>query len=255
MVADGRAGLVCVDLALVATASLATTVGTLGAASPLPVGLVTEGPQVRTGLVAADVALETGDIVRLTPDKVLGNRGCLSVRPAALFSALRAGSRLGIDGGPLLRVGRIDGSTATTVVVEGGEVGSNRVVTVDPAPALPALTAKDVRALGLAGGLGIRHVVLSFASSSADIDWLRRLVPGAEVIARIESRAGVWNRDEIIEAADAVALDPPSLLRELSVEQVPLYQDAIVRQAAREGIPLYRPASGAGLRSAPLVLQ
>lgn len=123
------------------------------------------------------------------------------------------------------------------------------MVVVDPAPDLPALTDKDRRAIELVRALGVQHYVLSLTSSAADVDQLRQLVGGGEVIARIESRLGVWNRDEIIQAADAVWLDPQALLREIPVEQVQLYSDAIARQAARWQTPLYRQAEPARERA------
>jgi pyruvate kinase len=244
--------LLCLDLAQVSRASLESAIEVVRGNSPVPLCLVTEGAQVRTGLVAEDVDLVSGDIVRLTGDKVLGTGRLLSLRPPALFSGLRTGSRLGIDGGPLLRVGRTDGWTATAVVVQGGPVGSNRMVTADPRVALPPLTDKDRRAAERGHRLEIRHFALSSAASAGAIDALRRLVPGAEVVARIDSRAGVWNRNEIIQAADAVALDPVGLLREVPVERVPWYSDAVIHEAAREQKPVYWPADLArtGLDSA-----
>lgn len=233
--------LLLVELSQVPLGALERTIGVIRGATALPVALATEGPLVRTGLVESSVRLDAGDIVRLTAEKVLGNRAVLTLRPAALFEAVHRGTRLAIDGGPLLRVGRYDGTSATAVVVEGGEVGSNRAVLVDPAPALPPLSDKDRRAVELALRLGVRAFVLSMASGAADVDVLRRLAPDAEVGARIESRDGVWNRDEIIQASDAVAVDPAALLREMPVEQVALYEEAIVRQAARWHTPVLRP--------------
>jgi pyruvate kinase len=244
-----RVDLFVIELPEVGTAALERLVQLARDTGEVPVCLATEGAQVRTGLVESDVHLATGDIVRLTRDKLLGNRSVFTLRPAPLFSRLRPGSRLGIDGGPLLRVGRVDGLTATAVVVEGGEVSSNRVVVVDPAPDLPALTEKDGRAIELAWKLGVRHFTLSLASSAGDIDQLRRHVRNADVIARIESRLGVWNRDEIIQAADGVWVDPAALLREIPVEQVQLYEEAIARQAARWNTPVYRPAEAAWERA------
>jgi pyruvate kinase len=232
-----------IDLAHVSLAALEDLVALVQAHSAVPLALVTMGPQVRTGLVVGDVHLAAGDIVSLTSEKILGTNRRLSFRPAGLFLSLRPGSRLAVDGGPLLRVGRIEGGAATAVVVEGGEVGTNRPVSVDPAPRLPCLTEKDRRAVEIGRRLGITRYALSFAASAPDVDQLRGLVPGAEVIARIENRAGVWNRDEIIQAADAVVVDGAALLREIPVDQVSFYQDAIARQAARWHTPVYRPAN------------
>jgi pyruvate kinase len=88
--------------------------------------------------------------------------------------------------------------------------------------------------------MGIRHVALSFASSAADVDLLRALLPEeSTLISKIESRAGVRNRDEIIDASDAVLIDRGDLSREVPLEYVPFYQKAIVRQANRWNRPVY----------------
>src|SRR2546425_214530 len=95
-------------------------------------------------------------------------------------------------------------------------------------------------ARGRGAGLGIRHYALSFASSAGDVELIRALVPEAStVISKIESRAGVRNRDEIIDASDAVLIDRGDLSREVPVEYVPYYQKAIVRQANRWNTPVY----------------
>lgn len=228
----------CVDLASVPPGSVEAAVR---AAGPVTVGVVTEGPHVRTGLVAGGaVVLGAGDIVRLTGDKLVGDHRGLSLRPAALFDSLCPGTRLAVDGGPLLRVGRRDEGAATAIAVDGGEVGSNRLVTVDPVPALPPLTPRDRRGLEAASAAGVRHVVLSAATAAPDIDAARRQAPGAEVVALLETRSGLWNREEVIRAADAVAVDPVALLRELPVEQVALAEEVITRLAARWRTPVYR---------------
>ena len=69
---------------------------------------------------------------------------------------------------------------------------------------------------------------------------IRELIPPtAHLISKIESRAGVRNMDEIIEASDAVLIDRGDLSREVPLEEVPYYQKAIVRRANRWHKPLY----------------
>jgi pyruvate kinase len=110
---------------------------------------------------------------------------------------------------------------------------------VDPAPSLPALTDKDRVAIAQCMARGVRHVALSFASSAADVDLVRSLAPGAQVIAKIESGAGVRNMDGIIDRSDAVLIDRGDLSREVPLEYVPFYQKAIARRANRWSRPVY----------------
>ena len=103
-----------------------------------------------------------------------------------------------------------------------------------------SITDKDTTAIEIGVRLGIRHFALSFASSAGDVELMRALVPeGSTIISKIESRAGVRNRDEIIDASDAVLIDRGDLSREVPVEYVPYYQKAIVRQANRWNRPVY----------------
>ncbi|HZD00532.1 MAG TPA: pyruvate kinase [Actinomycetes bacterium] len=209
-------------------------------ASAKPLCLDLEGAQVRCGAMAPGVALRKGDLVRLTAAPVEGNAGELTLWPGSVFAALRVGSLITIDfDGAQVCVRETGEDHAEAVVVDGGRVRSDKGVVVAPPPALPALTDKDRAAIMLCAAAGIRHVALSFASSAADVDLVRSLAPGAHVIAKIESGAGVRNMDGIIDRSDAVLIDRGDLAREVPLEYVPFYQKAIVRRANRWSRPVY----------------
>jgi pyruvate kinase len=209
--------------------------------SATPICLDTEGAQVRCGVMAPDVTLPAGGTVRLTAAERVGTAEELVLTPAATLGVLAPGSRLSVDfHGALLRVTDVSPDGATAEVVEGGRVMSNKAVTVDPAPALPALTDKDVQAIAVARSLGVRHYALSFASRAEDVALIRDLAgPGATVISKIESRAGVKAMDGIISSSDAVLIDRGDLSREVPLEHVPFYQKVVVRQANRWNRPCY----------------
>jgi pyruvate kinase len=209
-------------------------------ASAKPLCLDLEGAQVRCGTMAPGVALRAGDPVRLTATLVEGNAGELALWPRSVFAALRVGSVVTIDfDGAQVRVCEVGEDHAETVVVDAGRVRSDKGVVVDPPPTLPALTDKDRAAIALGVARGIRHVALSFASSAADVDLVRSLAPAAQVIAKIESGAGVRNMDGIIARSDAVLIDRGDLSREVPLEYVPFYQKAIARRANRWSRPVY----------------
>ena len=117
---------------------------------------------------------------------------------------------------------------------------SNKAVTMDPAPQLPALSEKDRAAIEIGSRLGIAHYALSFASHARDVDQMREIAPaGAHVMAKLESRLGVRNMDGIIEAADSIIIDRGDLSHEVPFEYVPYYQKVIVRRANRGNRPVY----------------
>jgi pyruvate kinase len=201
--------------------------------SSTPICLDTNGAQVRCGTMEADVLLEKGASVRLESKKVLGTASRLTLWPPSIFEELEIGSSVSIDfDGALLRLTAVARDFAQAEVVEPGCVKSNRAVTIQPSPRLPALTEKDIRAIEIGVDLGLLHFALSFASSGADVARLRSLLPSsAYIISKIESREGVRQMDAIICASDAVLIDRGDLSREIPIEHVPVYQKHIIRRA------------------------
>jgi pyruvate kinase len=202
----------------------------------VPICLDTEGAQVRCGRVDGDTTIfEPDQRIRLVTADDLGGVDRLPIKPRATFATLRPGSTLQVDfDGVVLRILEVGEDGAESVVVEGGRVSSNRAVTVDPAPALPTLTDKDLAAIEVGAACGIRHFALSFANHADDVAAVRTLLPpDSQLIAKIESASGVRNMDGIIETASAVLIDRGDLSREVALEHVPFYQKAIVRRANR----------------------
>ena len=209
--------------------------------SNIPICLDTQGAQVRCGSMAEGVSVARGDQVEIVAEAVEGTGERFTLWPASVFVGLRPGDQVKVDfDGALLQIDDVSEGLARATVLEPGMVRSNKAVNIDPHPRLAPLTDSDVEAIEIGVAAGIRHFALSFASSAADVELLRMLVPeGATVISKLESRAGVRNRDEIIDTSDAVLIDRGDLSREVPVEYVPFYQKAIIRQANRWNRPVY----------------
>ncbi len=209
--------------------------------SPVPICLDTEGPQVRCGPMRPDTVLVEGAEVELSAEAVEGTPERFTLWPRTIFDALAPGAVLSVDfDGAMLRITDVERGRAVATVTAGGRVRSNRAVTADPPPDLPALSGKDLAAIEVGRRLGVRAYALSFASCAEDVVRLRSLAPeGSFIIAKIESRRGVRNMDEIIAATDAALIDRGDLSREIPLEHVPYYQKAIVRRANRWNRPVY----------------
>jgi pyruvate kinase len=206
-----------------------------------PLCLDTDGAQVRCGSMADAVFMEPGSTVALRPDPVLGSSTELTLRPRTVFNSLQPGHLVSIDfNGALLRVTETQVDHALAVVLEGGAVGSNRAVTIDPPPSLPALTDSDKEAVRIGRSLGARYVALSFARRAQDVTRLRTLAgPGSYVISKIETRAGVRNMDGVIAASDAVIIDRGDLSREVPLAHVPMHQKEIIRRSNAANTPVF----------------
>lgn len=219
---------------------IAPTIEIIRSFSSVPVCLDTEGAQVRTGPMGPDIVVADRQRVILTDEPVLGSASRLALTPASAVAALRPGALVGLDfDGVVLLVVRTGPLGVETLVLNGGKVGSNKAVVVDPAPDLPALSEKDIRAAAIGREAGIRHFALSFANSADDVRLLRNLVgPDSVIISKIESRRGVRNIDGILAESDEILIDRGDLSREVPLENLPFLQKAIIRKANFAKVPV-----------------
>ncbi|QEG34704.1 pyruvate kinase [Bythopirellula goksoeyrii] len=209
--------------------------------SSTPICLDTEGAQVRTGTMEKDVVVQDRQHVRLTAETVVGTGDCLSLTPPTLFAGLRPNNLIGLDfDGVVLLVLHADETGADTVVLNGGKVGSNKAVVIDPAPKLPPLTDDDIGAVEIGRQMGVTHFALSFANTAEDVALLRKYAgPGSTIISKIESKLGVRNLDEILAESDAILIDRGDLSREVPLENIPFLQKAIIRKGNMANKPVH----------------
>ena len=207
----------------------------------VPVCLDTEGAQVRNGTMALGVVVEDRQHVRLVAEKVVGTAECLTLTPATVFSELRPNSLVSIDfDGVVMLVLEAGEDWAEAVVLNGGRIGSNKAVVMDPAPLLQPLSEKDLAAIEIGRRLGVKHFALSFANCAEDVALLRKLAgPDARIISKIESKRGVRNLDAILLESDEILIDRGDLSREVPLENIPLLQKAIIRKANMAKKPVH----------------
>ena len=206
-----------------------------------PICLDTEGAQVRNGTMLPDTVVKDRQHIRIVAEAVEGNGECISLTPPNVFTELRPNSLVGIDfDGVVLLVLEANEDGAETVVLNGGRVGSNKAVVIDPAPKLPPLSEKDIEAVKIGRSYGITNYALSFANCAEDVIALRELTgPDSTIISKIESKLGVRNLDEIMAASDEILIDRGDLSREVPLENIPLLQKAILRKANIANTPAH----------------
>ena len=220
---------------------VAETIETIQSFSSVPICLDTEGAQVRTGLMAKDVVVRDRQHVLLTRDiGAAGTESTIALTPESVFETLEPNTLIGVDfDGVVLLVLDKSAQGVNTVVLNGGKIGSNKAVVVDPAPVLPPLSEKDIEAVKIGLKYGVKYYALSFANSAADVQLLRELVgPDAKIISKIESKRGVLNVDEIMMASDEILIDRGDLSREVPLENLPFLQKSIIRKANMAKVPV-----------------
>jgi pyruvate kinase len=213
------------------------------AANPVAVLVDTQGPEIRTGNLAEDLNLRTGDVIQVVA-RGDGDVEATSIHIdyADLFDSVGIGDRITVDNGLInLEVLSKERPAMTCRVIDGGVLKSKRHVNLPGIRVnLPAITEKDRKDIGFAIDQGVDFIALSFVRNASDIEELRALLRdrGAQhirIIAKIEDQEGLTNIESIIAAADGIMVARGDLGVEIPIEVLPRVQRRIVRQCAVHG--------------------
>jgi sulfate adenylyltransferase len=207
----------------------------------VPICIDTEGAQMRTGVMNDGVTVREGSRVRVVSGKAAGDATTIPITPDYALGNLMPSTWMSIDfDSVLLRIDRLTETAAEATVVVGGEIGSRKAVTAFPSPKLATFSEKDIHAIRIATQNQVHWFALSFCGSEASVIRLRSMIaPRDTIIAKIESRDGVRNLEEIARSADRLLIDRGDLSREVRLEVLPLLQKAIIHKANSIGIPIY----------------
>ncbi|MEO8043741.1 MAG: pyruvate kinase [Spartobacteria bacterium] len=211
------------------------------------VGLLldTQGPAIRTGVLAKDLQLAVGDILEITVgDASATEKNSITVNYDGLIDDVSVGDIVLLDNGLMqVRVTEKKDGRIHTSVLTAGALGSRRHINLPGVHVnLPALTEKDLADVALGIELKVDFVALSFARKKEDLDQLRRLLrkggSSALVVAKIESASAVKDLDKMIRAADVVLVARGDLGIECPMEDLPIIQRRIVKRCLRIGKPV-----------------
>lgn len=208
----------------------------------LPLCLDTEGAQVRTGPLAdGRVTVRENRFLTAHARPVAGDQFSISLYPAYIVNQLEVGDFVSIDFNSVLsQVVEKRNDEVVLRILNGGEIGPNKAVTVQRPIEMPPLTDKDRAAIAIGRRMGIRHFALSFAHRASDVDAIRSLAGGeAMIISKIECLTGLRNLAAIAEKSDAILIDRGDLSREVPIEQIPAIQKMIIRGAKGHGAKVY----------------
>lgn len=208
----------------------------------IPICLDTEGAQVRTGPLAdGKVTVRENRFLTARARPVAGDQFSISFYPAYIIDKLQVGDFISIDFNAVLtQVVEKNNDAVILRVLNGGELGQNKAVTVQRALDMPPLTEKDLAAIAIGRRMGIRHFALSFAHRASDVDGIRaKAGAGAVIISKIECLSGLRHLAPIADKSDAILIDRGDLSREVPIEQIPAMQKMIIRTAKAHGAKVY----------------
>ena len=195
-----------------------------------------QGPELRVGALAAPLALQQGQTVRLGT----GGIAC----PEALVQAAGPGQQILLDDGRLLlQVWRAEGDVLVCTVLRGGTLQSRKSIA---APGLqvaaPTLTQEDVQNLQDAARWGVTGVMLPFVRGAGDIVALRQALEQAgagqvQIFAKVENLAGVQALPEFLHLVDQVVIARGDLGNAMPLWELPRCQKQLSAACREAGVP------------------
>jgi pyruvate kinase len=207
--------------------------------------LDTKGVEIRTGRVEGGrITLTNGQDFSLHTDERLGGADGVSVSDPELPEDVVTGSAILLDDGVIeLRVQEVLPREIRCRVTRGGQLADRKSLNVPGTSLERTLMSPENREdLLFAITEGIDYIAASFVRTAVDVRDIRQLLAerGAAIpiLAKIESREGVRNLAEIVDAADGTMVARGDLGVEMPLSEVPMVQKKIIRTTVMNGKPV-----------------
>ena len=212
----------------------------------IPALMDTKGPEIRLGRFSkGPVELQVGQEFTLTTKPVDCDETRASVSYAGLPQDIAVGGVILIDDGLVeLEIKKVSGEDILCVARNNGMLSDRKGVNVPGASLrLPSFTEQDKKDILFAIENDYDFIAVSFVRKKEDVNEIVRFLGenGGEkikVIAKIESRQGVENLDEIIRVSDGIMVARGDLGVEIPVEQIPIMQKDMIQRCYRASKPV-----------------
>ena len=214
-------------------------------ATTIAIMVDTRGREIRSGIIAKEqVLLNAGDHFTLHAEDRPGDENGVSISLKSLHRHAKAGHRVLIDDGQIeLIVESVEADKVHCRIETGGVLRNNKGVNLpDTIAALDDIDYDSSRELRFAVAEQVDYLALSFVRNAAEVKQIESQMKalGAEIpiIAKIESREGVDNIEEIIEATSGIMVARGDLGVELDMSEGPTIQKRIIRATVSNGKPV-----------------
>ena len=212
---------------------------------PLPIILDTKGPEFRIRTFKdGKIKLKDGDTFTFTTEEIIGDKTRVSVSFKGICEQLVPGDKILLNNGLMVfEVVKVEAPNVICKTLVGGEL-SNRKSMFFPDKELDMVYLSDQDKDDLKFGVeqGVDFVACSFVSKAQDVidvrNWLQECgsEPGRiEIIAKIESRAGVNNLESILDVCDGIMVARGDLGVEVPFEELPCIQKTIIKSCRIHG--------------------
>ncbi len=212
---------------------------------PLPILLDTKGPEFRIKTFAnGKITLKAGDTFTFTTEDIIGDETKVSVSFKGMCEQMFPGDKILLNNGLMVfEVVKIKKPEVICKTLIGGEL-SNRKSMFFPEKEfeMEYLSEQDKADIKFGVEQGIDFIAASFVSRAQDVvdirNWLKECGSPEgeiEIIAKIESRAGVNNLKSILEVCDGIMVARGDLGVEVPFEELPGIQKTIINSCRISG--------------------
>ncbi|MBT7410589.1 MAG: pyruvate kinase [Methylococcales bacterium] len=209
---------------------------------PIALLLDTKGPEIRTGDLANNLDLKTGEKIWVSvKHDVDVEHTSFHIDYEDLIHDMNIGDKITIDNGLInLKVLEKNDRMMHCKVIDGGVLKSKSHVNLPGIRVnLPGITPKDKEDILFGLKQNVDFIALSFVRCAEDILQLRELMGKKngkiKVIAKIEDQEGVSNLQEIIDVSDGIMIARGDLGVEIDISLLPNVQRKISRMCAEQG--------------------
>lgn len=205
-----------------------------------------KGPELRVGKFEnGKVKLVKGAVVYLTGSQTMGTDKVIPVNYEYFAAEIKPGNKVLLDDGLItLEVMEVQRDHAACRVINGGELSDHKGVNLPGLElTIPSLTESDYQDIALGIEEHVNFIAVSFVRKPQDVLDVRKVLEAEnarciQLVAKIETQAGVNNFDGILESADAVMVARGDLGVEIQPEEVPLVQKSLIKKCNQEGKPV-----------------
>ena len=212
---------------------------------PLPILLDTKGPEFRIKTFKdGKITLKEGDTFTFTTKDIVGDNTKVAVSFAGICDQMNPGDKILLNNGLMIfEVIKVDKPNVVCKTIVGGEL-SNRKSMFFPDKQLDMvyLSEQDKADIKFGVEQGVDFVACSFVSKAQDVIDVRNFLRECgspdgeiEIIAKIESRAGVNNLDAILDVCDGIMVARGDLGVEVPFEELPSIQKTIINKCRIRG--------------------
>ncbi|MFA5145187.1 MAG: pyruvate kinase [Candidatus Omnitrophota bacterium] len=198
------------------------------------------GHRIRIGGLAAPLELKKRQVVWLTREDIKGSHAKIPFDYQGPLRSIKNGHQIFIDDGNIAL--EVTGRTKNRLkakVIAGGLLKGHKGVNIPEARLeFGGISQKDMQDISFCEKHGVEYVAQSFVRAKNDILDIRKLLkPGSKcrIIAKIESREGIKNIDEIIKAADGIMVARGDMGVSLPIYEIPVIQKMIIKKCNRAG--------------------